>query len=217
MSRFALTAALMLLAPQATPHPHVFVDGTLGFVIDDDGHLSHLRVVWVMDAYYSLFALQDIGVDQDGDGSLTAEEKSRLAAHFSNWQPEFRGDSGLWADGERLALGGPEGGEADLLEDGRIRMEFTRSVNLPFDPRVAEVTAKAFDPSFYTYYAITEAPTVTGDETCQATHETLEASTELQALQAELLDYDPYATPEDGNVGEKLADTIRLTCEPRPS
>lgn len=205
------TTLLALTAGGAAAHPHAFIDGGLGFRLKD-GEVTHLKVTWVFDAFYSLFALQEAGFDKDGDGKLTAVEEQALALYFSQWVDGYQGDSYIWSGDRRIGLSRPDEAVASLSEDGRIRMEFVRALETPLDPRKVEVTAKAYDPTYYTAYTITEKPEVTGDAACSVEIEAVDWSNDLAALQRSLLDYDQYATPEEPDVGAYFAETLRLTC-----
>ncbi len=59
-----LGLALMMPAP-ALSHPHIFIDAGLDVIFDDDGRLTHVKVTWVYDAFYSLLTMEERALDQD--------------------------------------------------------------------------------------------------------------------------------------------------------
>jgi ABC-type uncharacterized transport system substrate-binding protein len=208
----ALTVVTLFSPAGVAAHPHVFIDGGVGFRMAG-GSVTHLTVTWVFDSFYSLYAIAEEGLDPDGDGRLTPAEEARFAEVHSQWMDGYAGDSYLWADGKPVALSGPQEATARMLPDGRMEMRFTRALAGPVDPRVQAVEAKTYDPTFYTYYAITEAPQVSGDSGCVASHSPPVEDADLAGLRLELLNYDAYATPEDPTVGARFADSVRLTCD----
>jgi len=73
-------ASLLCLA-LATPlgaHPHIFVDTKLEVLVDAEGRLTHLRITWAYDEFYSLLVTEDRGLDPDYDGVLTDAEIASL-------------------------------------------------------------------------------------------------------------------------------------------
>ena len=79
IGRCAAAAALAgLAAGQAGAHPHVFLDGGAHFIFDDQGRLAAIRVIWQYDAFASLFILESLEVDKDGDGVLTDDETAKV-------------------------------------------------------------------------------------------------------------------------------------------
>jgi ABC-type uncharacterized transport system substrate-binding protein len=56
----ALIAALLLAAPRAEAHPHVWVTSTSELVYGADGAITGIRHSWKFDEMFSTYALQDI-------------------------------------------------------------------------------------------------------------------------------------------------------------
>ncbi len=57
---------------QVMAHPHVFVKAKVALVFDDEGYLTALKHTWVFDDMYSVYALQ--GVDANGNGEYDGDE-----------------------------------------------------------------------------------------------------------------------------------------------
>ena len=73
----SLMAAMALVPCAATAHPHIFVDTALKVLVTDDGQLESIEVTWVYDEFYSLLIFEDLGLDADFDGELTAQRRWR--------------------------------------------------------------------------------------------------------------------------------------------
>ena len=118
--RWLTTFLTCCLPISAAAHPHVFIDTGLEFIVDDAGQLTHVRVTWVYDEFYSLLVLEDMKLDQDADGVLTDAEEQVLAGFDAQWVEGYNGDLVVQAIHEGLehgcvALQGLRGGEQFLL------------------------------------------------------------------------------------------------------
>lgn len=212
----ALWAALSLPGA-ALAHPHIWVSGGADFGLDDEGRLARLHVTWVYDEFASLYMLNALGADADGDRVLTDEDKAKILDDQTNWHEDFEGDSYLFVDGARRALGDPQNADTRILETGQVEVTFERAVLEPFRPTADTPTfAKVYDPYFYYAYEITSAPTVIGPDGhgCTAEHRPYdENDPKLKALEVELSALGTDETPDQADVGALFADELRLTCE----
>lgn len=211
---FACVAALVLaLAPAAgRAHPHAFIDGGLDFVFDAEGRLTALRVTWIYDLFTSLFLLEDLGITATGTAEMTAEQRRALTASQMTWDPDFAGDSTLRHGGQRIALSRPLQAEADIV-DGQAVFRFLRAVETPFRPG-PDTVAMAYDPSYFTAYAITAPPQLLGPaDGCRVRVAPFEPAGMLAALQERLLSLPADAEPDDPDVGALFADRIFVTCD----
>lgn len=210
-----LTLLAWLALPQmARSHPHEFVDTGLTFRFDDQGLLAAVSVEWVYDDLTSLLILSDLGMDMDGDGTLTAEEAERLNEMATNWPEGFDGNLWLSQGGRPVALSRPQEGVADLWE-GRIRMTHIRALPEHRDPAGGEIRLQAYDPSYYIFYDLTGTPGVEGQPGCRARVEPAD-SRRAQQLYDETLAQLSDAELEGGSypeIGGAFADTVLLDCE----
>ncbi|WP_348635095.1 DUF1007 family protein [Ruegeria sp. HKCCSP335] len=197
----------------ALSHPHVFIDTGLEFIVDEAGHLTHIRVTWAYDEFYSLLVLEDMNLDQDADGILTENEEKRLSGFDMQWVEGYNGDLVLTKDGALVALSGPMEPSA-TTEDGRIVTTHLRVVE--GDAILATgLSAKAFDESFYTAYEITRPVTVTGPALCQMDRNEPDIDGQLAQMQAFLLTLDADYDLEENDiplVGESFATEILVSC-----
>ena len=204
--RLALTAlAILLSAPMARAHPHVFVETGLTLVADEAGRLVGVEVSWTYDDFYSLLLLEDMGLDPDGDGVLSAEELARLDGFDLQWIEGYLGDLYLSAGDAPVALGRPEGRGTDVA-DGRITTRHFRS----FGPVDGAVVVRAYDPTFYTAYDLTGGVKV--PEGCRLTIQPADLDRAYTMVEEAL--YANPAMPDDEfpEVGEAFADVVEVSC-----
>ncbi|WP_424832810.1 DUF1007 family protein [Ruegeria sp.] len=197
----------------ALAHPHVFVDTGLEFVVNDAGHLTHVRVTWAYDDLYSLLVLEDLKLDQDGDGLLTEVEQHYLSGFDAQWMDGYNGDLVVFANDQPVALSGPMEPTA-TTEDGRIVTSHLRAVTDASVPASA-ILAKAYDETFYTAYEVTRPVTVTGLNECQIDRLEPDIDGQLAQMQAFLLTLDADYDLEENDiplVGESFATEIRISC-----
>ncbi len=197
----------------AMAHPHVFIDTGLEFIVDDSGQLTHVRVTWAYDEFYSLLVLEDMKLDQDADGVLTDSEQGFLAGFDAQWMEGYNGDLVLLADGAPVTLSGPMEPQA-TTEDGRIVSSHLRAVEGGAVPASA-LTAKAYDESYYTAYEVTRPVTVTGPASCQISRIDPDIDGQLAQMQAFLLTLDADYDLEENDiplVGESFATEIFVSC-----
>jgi len=212
LAPLGLALALAVAPGSGRAHPHAFIDGGLDFVFDAEGRLAALRVTWIYDAFTSLIMLEDLGITALDTAGMSPAERAELAAYQTTWDPSFEGDSTLTRDGERVGLSGPRAPEAGIV-NGQVVIRFLRAVETPFRPGT-DTTAAAYDPSYFTAYAITEPPRLEGGAAgCAAQVEPFEPDGMLAALQVRLLSLPADAEPEDPRIGALFADRIHVTCD----
>lgn len=199
---------LMLSPAAVAAHPHIFIDTGLTIVLNDQGEVTGVEVVWAYDALYSMLTFEDMGLDNDYDGRLDEAELGFLNGFDMNWVEGYEGDLFLEAAGDRIALGPPEP-RGLIVEEARI-------VTTHFRPVVAPVSAdglivRAYDPTFYTAYDLTRGVRAEGACAVQVTPADLDAA---YTLVEEMLYAMPSADLEDAfpEVGEAFADTVVVRC-----
>ena len=197
----------------ALAHPHVFIDTGLEFIVDDAGNLTHVRVTWAYDEFYSLLVLEDMRLDQDADGVLTEAEEQVLGGFDAQWVEGYNGDLVVRMGDAFVPLSGPLEPQA-TTEDARIVTTHIRAVEGDPVPASA-LSIKAFDESFYTAYEVTRPVTVSGAASCEIERTEPDIDGELAQMQAFLLTLDAGYDLEENDiplVGENFATEIRLSC-----
>jgi ABC-type uncharacterized transport system substrate-binding protein len=202
---FLAGVAMLLAVPVAQAHPHVFVETGLTLVADDAGRLIGVEVSWAYDDFYSLLLLEDLGLDPDGDGVLSADELARLEGFDLQWIDGYLGDLYLTAGEAPVELGRPESRGTQVVE-GRIVTRHFRA----FAPQDGAVVVKAYDPTFYTAYDLNGGVTV--PEGCSLSIQPADLDKAYTMVEEAL--YANPALPDDDypEVGEAFADTVLVSC-----
>ena len=210
-------AALAALPVGAAAHPHVFIDTGLEVVFDAEGRLEAVQVVWVFDAFYTMWALDDFGMDPEFSGSVTEAERLELAAIYANWDEGHHGDLHPRMDGRPLALSGPRAVVADV-QDGRLVIAHRRVFAEPPDPEAGEIVLAVYDPSYFNAYSIVGPAMIRGREDCTAEvwgPDWEAADARLTAALEELYaaGMDSWEIEQDfPAVGAHFAEEVRLRC-----
>ena len=209
MKQFLPLLAALTLGPNgASAHPHIFVDMALKVIVSEPGQLQAVEVTWAYDEFYSLLIFEDLGLDSDFDGELTADELEKLKGFDLQWSEGFDGDAYLTRNGEALVLGDGEHLET-TVSDGRITTRHRRELADPV--AVDGVVFKAYDPTYYTAYTLNRGLEVTGGCLGEVTPPDLNSAYDMveELLYSKPTDQAEAAYPE---VGEAFADTVQLSC-----
>ncbi len=211
--------ALTCLSPgQAGAHPHEFIDTGLTFRTDDEGKLGAIGVVWVWDDLTSMLIIEDLGMDGDGNGELTAEEKQRLAAQFSQWPEDYGGDLYLTWDGKPVELTGPLDMKADYLK-GRLVLTYLRALPERIRLDQTPVILQAYDPSYYVFYDLVGIPEVRGRDGCRVSIRKADigaAQKLYDRLLGQLTEEEMMEQGKFPEVGGAFADEVVLECDAWP-
>lgn len=213
--RAALAALIAgLAASPALAHPHIFIDTGLEVIFDADGKASAVRVTWTYDELYSLLIVEDRALDKDYDSQLTPEELQSLQGFDMNWDAGYPGDTYALLGETPLVLGPPSDWTA-AYEGGRLISTHLRALSPPVDLAAKPLILQAYDPSFYTAYAITGTPVLTGRADC--TVEVFEPDqAAADAILKSAMDEFYGAQTAEGDfpaVGAAYSDEARVTCD----
>jgi tRNA threonylcarbamoyladenosine biosynthesis protein TsaE len=142
----ALIATLGAGVPGARAHPHVWVDAmtVLGF---EAGALSHLRVRWTFDPFFSSVLFTDFDRDDSGDFDPAEIDAMRAGAFQGLSEVAFFTD--LRIGGERVDWEGFRDFGIDIAEDGTVTYAFTLDLPAPAPVAGRDVTLSLYDPDFY--------------------------------------------------------------------
>ena len=202
----------IILTCIATPlwaHPHVFIDTGFKLVVNDTGEVTGVEVLWRYDELYSLLILEDMELDPDFDGVLTAPELAKLNGFDLNWVKGFEGDLYAKADGKPVKLGAPQN-RGTSVEDGQIISRHFRAIS----GAGTELALKAYDPTYYTAYELNFGVDLPKGCTFSVIKADVKAANaKVRALlgdDMDLLANDPNA--DWPAVGEEYADEVRVSC-----
>lgn len=208
-------AVLLCLSPfSATAHPHIFVDAGFDIIMDDTGALTHVRVTWAYNDYYSLLITEDLKLDQDFDGQLTGEETARLTGFDMQWVDGFNGDLDVTLHGKPVELSRPKEVTAEL-KNGRIITTHLRSIAARPVLAGQVLSLRPYDETYYTAYEVRMPVTLTGGEACMLEQIAPDVDGELAQMQQMLLTIQADADLEENDiplVGARFATEIRVSC-----
>jgi ABC-type uncharacterized transport system substrate-binding protein len=213
---FALSLCLAagLAGTAAHAHPHIFIDTRIEVLLDDQNRAVGVRIDWVYDELFSLSEIANLGLDADWDGKLSPEEEAALSGFDMKWVEGFQGDTYALLDDAELVLGPPQDWSASY--DGtRITSTHLRMLAAPVDIAAATLYVQAYDPGFYSTYAIAETAKLTGGTgacTAEVWGPDIDAADE--ALKAALSEYgaDENIEMDFPSVGKNFAEEVRVTC-----
>jgi polyphosphate kinase len=216
MRQIILSLALIAPAAPALAHPHMFMDTSLQVMLDGSGAVASVQITWVYDDLSSLQYIADLGLDMDGDGVLTADEKAVLSGFDMNWDAGFAGDSYALLGGVDLGLSRPRAFSADYL-GGKIVSTHVRDLSAPVPLSAGqEMIVQVYDPGFYAAYTIREAAIsfAGAPRACTAQMFEPDRSAADEALLAALAE---YAADEDIEadfpaIGAAYAEEVRVSC-----
>lgn len=204
--------AIALPTHMAQAHPHIFVSVEVAVVYENDLPAA-VELAWIYDDYFSLLLMTDLGLDLDGDLTLTAEEEIILATSVTEWPADFGGDLQV-VQGDELVDLASRTNHTMTFEEGIVREVHTRPI-AALPKNNAPLTIRVFDPFYYVAYELIGAVTIKGRDDCEAliTPANLDVA---YSLVEELL----YGRPagdvgpdeEFPEVGVAFADTINVTC-----
>lgn len=192
----------------------MFIDAGLEVIFNEDGRLTHVRVSWQYDAFYSLIISEEYEIDADGDGATTPQEEASFAGFDAIWAPGYTGDLVVQLDNQTLVLSGPLDPTAQM-RDGQITSSHLREVT--GTPVLAGDTLalKVFDENYYTAFTLALPVTLTGRNDCTLARDEPDIEGELAQMQAMLLSIDADADLEELDIplmGEQFATELRVIC-----
>ena len=206
-----LAAAVALWPGAPAAHPHIFIDAGLHLIIED-GQVTAVEVTWLYDGLYSLILLEDYGLDEDYDLSLTEAEIDGTLGFDLNWNSGFEGGLELRRGDVALEIGAPVAVSMDLVGEGQIRTTHRRPVT---DPGGADVlSAQAYDRDFYIAFEMTGEMSVAG-ATCTPELIRADLDAAYAVLESALDEIGGAVAAEDNfpPVGAYFADRVVFTCD----
>ncbi len=145
MRRVAAIALLLVLPALAvTAHPHMWIDGTVGLIIDGSD-VTGLEVEWLFDEFNSADMI--FTFDTNLDGSLSQGEIDRIEASAFDHLMAADYFALMFQGITRVEVGKATDFSAGI-RDGRIMYSFT----LPFEMSLGDahdLTIALFDPSYW--------------------------------------------------------------------
>ncbi len=196
-------------APAA--HPHIFIDAGLHLIVED-GRVTAVEVTWLYDGLYSLILLEDYGLDEDFDLSLTEAEIDTTLGFDLNWNSGFEGGLELRRGDVALEIGAPVAVSMDLVGEGQIRTTHRRPVTDAGGDDA--LVAQAYDRDFYIAFEMTGEMAVEG-ATCTPELIRADLDAAYAVLESALDEIGGAVAAEDNfpPVGAYFADRVVFTCD----
>ncbi|GEP05999.1 DUF1007 family protein [Methylobacterium oxalidis] len=148
-----LPAAGIGLAAPAEAHPHVWVVAKAEIDYGDGGRVTGIRHAWTFDAAYSAFITQ--GLDRNGDGTLSADELSGLAAENTANLSEFGYFTKLKVAGKEQVFGDPAEPRM-AMEGGALTLSFLLPLKSPAPQGRGVVALEVYDPTYFVAFSLAE-------------------------------------------------------------
>lgn len=207
------SVALALLAGPVVAHPHILITAEVEVVFNETGQMAGVRLSWTYDEFFSFMLTEDLGLDTDGDLSMTDDELAVLADNVLDWPADFGGDLYLTQRDTPVVLG-PRQDATVEYRDGMVIERHFRPLETPLDASWP-VAVQVYDPFYYVAYEISPEITVTGGAGCN--FELRKADLNAAYTLVEELLYGRPASdvgPDEAfpEVGEAFSDTVFVSC-----
>jgi ABC-type uncharacterized transport system substrate-binding protein len=203
-------AALTIVTPRASAHPHVFAEARLEVAVGADGVVEELRHVWRFDELFSSTVLLEF--DANKNLILDDEEADEVAGVVSESISEFGYFQTISMGGRDIAVKPVEGLKA-LIQDGQLIIFFAA---IPAEP-VAIASSPSFgvfDPTFYTAIEFPSEDEMVLDgapETCSRTMVVPDPD-EAIAQNADKLTEAFFDDPTGNDMSKLLATRMEVSC-----
>ncbi|MCT4557141.1 MAG: DUF1007 family protein [Pelagimonas sp.] len=211
--RVAVLAAVAALGTPANTHPHVFIDGSINFVMGEDTRLEAMQVTWLYDAFETLYMLAAHEMNLNDQGDLDEADRHELVRRLNDWPDDFDGSAHLSMDAQPIPLNWPSALDARLIE-GRLMVTFTRVLQEPLDLAKGQAEVAFYESTYFFDFTVTNTPIITGvPAPCRAQVTPFDPDSQDTALLRVLAKLGREETSEIANVGALFADRITLTCD----
>ena len=148
-----ICTTLALSAAPALAHPHVWVTSKAEIVYEG-GKVAAIRHAWTFDAAYTAFVTQ--GLDANGDGDLSADELSNLAAENAANLSEFGYFTKLKVAGKEQTFAEPTEPRMAMAGD-TLTLSFRLPLKTPAAQGRGVVALEVYDPTYFVSFALSEA------------------------------------------------------------
>ncbi|MCL5426976.1 MAG: DUF1007 family protein [Gammaproteobacteria bacterium] len=208
----AVSVGSLAISPNASAHPHGWIDLGVRVITDDDGVVSGLHQTWRMDPFYSLVVFEELqqvenASLEEGLDQLGKEIRDNLASHHYLTEVHI--------NDEPQSLG--EVTEYTALErDGRLTFMFILPLETPQSIADKVLSYQVFDPTYYIEVVHEEsgnqpsddALILNGEPACELSIIPANPDPEL-VMEAAMLGEDETGEPD---LGRHFAETGRVDC-----
>lgn len=207
----AAAVALAAAPAGSQAHPHMFVDAMSELRLDDAGYLTGLRTTMFIDAFTSLYVLEENGVTSPAV-PLTQTQRDTIGADAAEGLGIYEYFTDLRVDEERLSFASAAVDDVQVSGE-RLVLTLDLTLAAPRDLRGRSLDLALYDPTFFADVR-TMAPPVLPiaapecDVVLTPFEPTQLESYSLMALSA----LSREETPDDPRIGAQFADRSAITC-----
>jgi len=189
--------------PEASAHPHAWIDVKTTIILSNAGKVSAVREDWRFDRDYTNVLLRGPKGQRKSLTEFTQSAMHNLAPHSYFLE--------LHAGGARLSLGQARDGDSKITNDS-LEMHFTVSLARAVGISKSEMTLSVYDPTYYINFEHVKSLPVSfegpGAETCVAritpAHPTAEALSQAKAMDRN--------AAINTSLGKMFAETVSIAC-----
>lgn len=199
-----LIALMLLGAPVAHAHPHVWVTSTSELIYAPDGSVTGVRHAWTFDEMFSAYALQ--GIEAKTKGVYTREDLAPLAQVNVDSLKEFAYFTNAKVGAKKEKLGDP----IDYFleqKDGKLVLNFTLPLSVP--AKTPELVLEIFDPTYFVNFVLDKEPLklVGAPAGCKlAVQKSAEAPAQTMSEQN-------FLNGSNANYGANFANRLTVACQ----
>lgn len=206
---FAFTAliAAFWVSPAAA-HPHVFVDSTSDYIVDDNRNMTAVRHHWTFDPAFSAYAIQ--GLDTDGDGTYSREELTDLAKENVESLADFEFFTFMESNGSPVAFEAPVDYWLDY--DGtQLTLNFTLPLTEKLPLKGSAASVQVYDPTiFVAFFLDQKTPATVTGAACTVEH--IKVGENKLTASSNFSDDFLAAIDEMDNFASQFAEEIKVSC-----
>ncbi|MEM7226474.1 MAG: DUF1007 family protein [Pseudomonadota bacterium] len=211
MTALALGLATLFAALPVRAHPHAWIDLRGALLFNEAGQATGLRVNWLFDEFYTIFALD--GLETDGEGRPTPQALRSLAELNVTSLADYDYFTKLTLDGQPAETLPVTEYESFVWED-RLVLVFTLPLAEPLELGDSRLTYSVYDPTYYIEILHVEEDPVVFEGAAPAScgHELIKPTPDLETVSlAASLDQ----TESVGDwLGNYFAERVVITCPP---
>ncbi|NCX58649.1 MAG: DUF1007 family protein, partial [Rhodobacteraceae bacterium] len=159
------------------------------------------------------YILSSQGISPTKDGRLNNNDLSVLTSLYENWPPDFDGSVHLKYLEQSIDLNWPQNASVTYSEN-RLKVKFERELKTKFALTNIPLEIGFYERTYFFDFTITSQPLVFGDSgNCSASVIPFEINSQSAEILRELSYLSREETPEDTEIGSKIADRIQLICD----
>jgi len=202
-------AAIGFIASPAAAHPHEFITVQTEVVFDDAGRVIGMRHAWLLDEFFTAYAVE--GADSDGDGAPDREGLTDLMLEIlgniaeSGYLTDFR----TMSEAPKITSHNPLSVD---LKSRRLSLNLEVVFAEPYDASQTPLRYALYEPTYYiAVNHVQGASAVTLDNAPEGCRSSLQEPDPGEDLTAFALALDKTQSAGDG-LGVNFAEWVTVTC-----